>query len=57
MFDFEDRNRRHKQNQKKANKNEDDEDEVQFRNDFNIKSQHMMDDDPLRTRNIPIQEL
>jgi hypothetical protein len=56
MFDFEHRKRRHKENQKKA-KNEEDEDEVQFRNDFNIKSKHMMDDDPLRTRNIPSQEL
>jgi hypothetical protein len=56
MFDFEQRKRRHKQNQKKA-KIEEEEEEVQFRNDFNIKSQHMMDDDPLRTRNIPSQEL
>ena len=56
MFDFEQRNRRHKENQKKA-KIEEVEETVQFRNDFNIKSQHMMDDDPLRTRNIPSQEL
>jgi len=30
---------------------------VQFRNDFAIRSKHLMEDDPLRTRNIPVHEL
>lgn len=56
MFDYEERKRKHKLNLKQNKRKDDEEEEVQFRNDFQNRDAKY-DEDPLRTKTIPSQEL